>query len=289
MSDKIIQKTIDQLKEYFQKRDDVLMAFLFGSQAKGRAMSGSDWDIAVYFKPAGKIIEFQADRDFTQESEVWGDLIDILQTDNVDLIVLNRAPATLADAAIEGEPLVIKDRGLFTEFMLRVTSEAIDFRQTVKEYAEVYWRSASLNEKDVEIVRKRLIFLNSELNDIEKFYSLDQFAYENDNAKRREAERLIENLMNAAIDISKTFLASEKRTVPGSYKEILRSLYLIPNFSKTLGEQLSEWAELRNILAHEYPDIRWKRIEDFLKRSQPYFEELINGAKDFMLKNKEGV
>ena len=31
--------------------------------------------------------------------------------------------------------------------MLKVTSQAIDFRQLAKNYAEIYWRSASLVKK----------------------------------------------------------------------------------------------------------------------------------------------
>jgi len=45
------QKKIEQLKEYFKKKDSVILAFVFGSISKGNQRSFSDWDIAVYFKP----------------------------------------------------------------------------------------------------------------------------------------------------------------------------------------------------------------------------------------------
>jgi len=54
----------------------------------------------------------------------------------VDFLVLNRAPATVADTALKGLPIVIKDRKRYMDFLLRVTSEAIDFR----EWVEGYWR-----------------------------------------------------------------------------------------------------------------------------------------------------
>lgn len=278
------KQKIQKLKDYFAKREDVVMAFLFGSQARGLSSKISDWDIAVYIKSDNKNIEIEKKKnDFPEASKIWRDLTDILKTDSVDLIILNRTTANIADSAVrEGEPLVIKDRKLYLEFLLKVSREAEDYRKTVKEYAAVYWRSASLNEKDAEIINKRLIFLDSELKDMDKFSKLDQFAYERDNTKRREVERLIENLMNAAIDISKTLLASEKRQVPGSYREILRSLYLIPGFSENLGEQLSDWAELRNILAHEYLDIRFQQIRKFIANSQPYFEDFIKKVKEFL-------
>lgn len=147
---------IENLKEYFEKREDIVMAFLFGSRAKGEESfrENSDWDIAVYFKSPTDKIEIEQERDYPQEQQILGDCVDILKTDNVDFITLNRASATIADAAIRGTSLVIKDRALWLKFMLRVTSQAIDFRQFVKNYAEIYWRSASLVPEDAVALDK---------------------------------------------------------------------------------------------------------------------------------------
>lgn len=242
------------------------MAFVFGSRAKKRLTKTSDWDIAIYFKPLTSTIEWENNRDYPNEDKIWGELIEILGTDNVDLIVLNRAPAGVADSALKGMPIIIKDRRIYLEFMLTVTREAEDYRQTTKEYAQVYWRSTSLSEEDKHILNRRLLFLDTELSDRDKFSSLTQLEYEQDRMARRQVERWIENLVNAAIDIAKTLLASQKRPIPST----------LPNFSSDLGEQLANWAELRNILAHEYLDVRWKRIEDFIKRAEPYFKNLID-------------
>ncbi|HHT9126240.1 MAG TPA: HepT-like ribonuclease domain-containing protein [Candidatus Brocadiia bacterium] len=32
---------------------------------------------------------------------------------------------------------------------------------------------------------------------------------------------------------------------------------------------------MRNILTHEYLDIRWRRIEEFIQKSKPYFKKFI--------------
>jgi len=45
------EEKIKALKDYFARRNDVSMAFVFGSRAKNSAVKISDWDIAVYFKP----------------------------------------------------------------------------------------------------------------------------------------------------------------------------------------------------------------------------------------------
>jgi hypothetical protein len=54
----------------------------------------------------------------------------------VDFIVLNRARSSIASSAIKGRPIIIKDRGLYLDFMLRVTAEAEDYREMVEDY----WR-----------------------------------------------------------------------------------------------------------------------------------------------------
>ncbi len=106
-------KKIQNLKEYFAKREDVVLAFLFGSRAKGYVRVTSDWDIGVYFVPLStRELELETDRDYPAEHEVWGDIEKIVGAE-VDLVVLNRAPASITDIAMRGIPLVIKDQTLW--------------------------------------------------------------------------------------------------------------------------------------------------------------------------------
>ena len=273
-----------KLKDYFKKRDDVLMAFVFGSRSKGYASERSDWDIAVYFKPLHGL-EWEHDREYPAQKKVWADCVDILQTDNVDLVVLNRAPSTVADSAISGIPLVIKDRRLWIEFMLRITQQAEDFRDTVQEYADIYWRSTSLTKQDAEALNKRLVFMTTELRVLSGYTGLTIVEYKENDIKRRVVERTTENLMNATIDISKIILASSKKPIPSTYKEIVRLISSTHYFSVETADKLSSWTELRNILAHEYLDITWRQIHDFLKNSEPYFKQFIESAKKLLKKN----
>lgn len=127
---------IKLLKEYFEGRDDVLMAFLFGSYARAIPHRESDVDIAVYFRPKSGYLEWEEfDIKYEAEDRIWLDVERLLKR-NVDLIILNRARSTIAHSAINGIPIIIKDRGLYLDFMLRVTSEAEDFRETFEDY----WR-----------------------------------------------------------------------------------------------------------------------------------------------------
>ncbi len=128
--------TIKILKEYFEKKEDILMAFLFGSYAKSSVHRESDVDVAIYFRPKTDHLEWEEfDIKYEREDEIWLDLERLLKR-NVDLVVLNRARSSIASSAISGIPIIIKDRGLYLDFMLRVTAEAEDFRETVEDY----WR-----------------------------------------------------------------------------------------------------------------------------------------------------
>jgi predicted nucleotidyltransferase len=130
------EKIMGVLKPYFEQRADIVMAFLFGSCATGAFCGESDVDIAVYFKPRGGRLEWEASGvRYEEEAALWLDVERILGKE-VDLLVLNRAAPSIAESAISGAPILIKDRGLYLDFMLRVTSEAMDFRQFVDEY----WR-----------------------------------------------------------------------------------------------------------------------------------------------------
>ncbi|OGM98835.1 MAG: hypothetical protein A2817_02865 [Candidatus Yanofskybacteria bacterium RIFCSPHIGHO2_01_FULL_39_8b] len=277
---------IKRLAEYFKNRDDVVMAFLFGSRSNHRSHQGSDWDLAVYFKSPDGRLEIEKDHDYPQERQIRGNCIEILRTDSVDVIILNRAPATLADTAIRGIQLVIKDRRLWLEFMLKVTSQAIDYRQLVKSYAEIYWRSASLTLRDADALDKRLIFVNSEFEALKEYFSFSWSEYQGDDKKRKIVERTIENIMNACIDISKIILSSKRRVVPDTYREIVRQAGLIPPFTLEISKRLSDWVDLRNILAHEYLDYRWKEVRDFLENCGPTLQSFLDIAKKFLEENR---
>ena len=99
---------------------------------------------------------------------------------------------------------------------------------------------------------------------------------------RRNLERWIENLVNCSIDISKVLLVVDERRIPQTYKEILREIGTVSSFDEEFGEALSRWATLRNILAHEYLDMRWKSINDFLQSAEPVYKRLVDTVKSLL-------
>lgn len=276
MKDKT-EEIIKKLEEYFQNRTEVLMAFLFGSRAKGYARSGSDWDIAVYL----------THEDREREQVIKRDIEGIVESE-ADVVILNRAPASITWPAIRtGVPLAIKDRRTFLRFMLLVSREANDWYRTSREYYRIFERSASLSEEDREHLQRAVEFLEEELKDFGKFKTLTWQEYQNDRSKKRDLERWAEQLINSMIDISQLILASERKVIPETYKMMVLNLGVITPFNRgDLCEKLSRWTELRNVLAHEYLDYRWKEISAFIQETEGLWGLFLGNVKEFLEEDK---
>ena len=119
-----MKEILEKLKTYFAGRDEVVMAFLFGSAYKGTMTDESDVDIAVYFKSEDDRVDLEAKKSFSTLNEIWRDVERITQR-NTDLVVLNNASASIASVAISNsQPIIIKDRALYWRFYLPITSLA---------------------------------------------------------------------------------------------------------------------------------------------------------------------
>ena len=267
MMDPFIVNKIKSLQDYFHDHQDILMVFLFGSRV-GQSHADSDWDIGIYFKPLLGNLEREVREEFAGEKDIYLDLTRILKTDNIDLVVLNRCPAHLADVIVrEGHPVLIRDRNLYLDFLLTISGEAQDYRMLMQDYFAIYERSASLSQEDRIRLEKRVIFLETELKDFLYYKEFGLADYEGNVHKKREIERWVENIMNTVLDISKIVLSSHKSEIPETYRDTIEKLSKL-GLPDDVIQLLAGWIQLRNILAHEYLDLRWKRIRNFLDQGE---------------------
>lgn len=270
---------IKALKKYFTNSDDVSLAFLFGSQAKERAVAHSDWDIGVYFKPASGDLELEENKFYPEENDILKDLEGILKNE-VDLVVLNRVPSSLVFSVLaKGAPLAINDRRMYLDLLDKSSYEAIDFREFCEDFYKIKQRSRSLSKEDKARLLEIVDFLETEAEDFKKFQNLTWQEYQNQRPKRREVERWIENIVNASLDIAKIILASEKKDIPATYQETLRLLGTTDIFDPVFADRFSQWAKLRNVLAHRYLDLKWGQIQRFIKEASTDVSYFIDKIK----------
>ena len=164
----VSQETLVRLRAYFASKPEILMAFLFGSRAKGIARTSSDWDIAVYCEPRVKEIEYESTTRYAGE-DAWGQDLEHILGHEVDLVILNRAPAHLvAHILTNGITLDIKKRWWYVKLLLITTTLATEWRQLARSYYLTYQRSRSLSEEDTLLLQRAVLFLESEMQDFSR-------------------------------------------------------------------------------------------------------------------------
>ena len=269
-----MNEKIEKLKRYFEEKENVLLAFIFGSSARGVEGEDSDLDIGVYLKNR------------TEEDEIWCEISKIVELE-IDLVVLNDAPATLVSNAFKtGIPFVIKDRKLYWNLYLAKSLEAEDFLEFAESYWRIYSRSASLIPEDKVRLLERIQFLESEYQEMGEFNALTFEEYRQDKAKRRNIERWTENVINATIDIAKIVLAAEKREMPRTYEQALSDFGIFIELEVKEAGELSTFARLRNILAHEYLDVTYERIKKFIVASPSIYEKMFKFLSKYISRSE---
>lgn len=269
----------EKLRTYFEKREDVLLAFIFGSHAKGLSRPSSDWDIAIYCAPR-QWGELETRQTYPAESEIRADVERMISAD-VDLVVLNRARPSLVFSVLNsGILLTNKDIRLYLTLLSRTHYDAVDYWNFVREYRALYERAQSLTPEARALLLGYLTILENELSDADKFSTVTYKEYQEDRDLRRNLERWIENCVMSALDISKIILSSERRDIPQTYKDMLREFGVL-FVSESFADSFSEYANLRNILAHEYLDLRWGKIRSFLEAAQKQYDMFIAAVKKY--------
>jgi len=113
---------VEALQDYFAGQPDVVAAYLFGSQATGKAHPRSDVDTAVLLSEEDDMTRFERRlRLIDGVSEVCGR--------EADVIVLNDAPPLLQHQVLkEGRLLFERDRAARVEFEVRAGKVYADLK-----------------------------------------------------------------------------------------------------------------------------------------------------------------
>ena len=111
-----IELLLSKAEAYLKSRSDVVFAYLFGGLAKKKPMPLSDVDIAIYLSEGVDVVE--------RKMEILGKLMMLLETDEIDLVILNTAPLTLKMKILENKKVIV-DNNPF----LRYSYESLTIRK----------------------------------------------------------------------------------------------------------------------------------------------------------------
>lgn len=126
---RLVTNVEDRIGEVLQRHPDVLVAYLFGSTARGTARPRSDIDVAVLLREDGSVLE--------RRLALMADLAEAMGTNRVDVVVLNEAPVALAYRVLrDGRLLLSRDERARIEHRVTTVDRYIDmepFRRVQEE------------------------------------------------------------------------------------------------------------------------------------------------------------
>lgn len=137
---------------------------------------------------------------------------------------------------------------------------------------------------DKEIIRRKLAVMAENLKALEPIKDMTEDEYMADVYKRKAAERLLQELIEAAIDINTHIIVQTGNTAPDDYYEsFIRAgeLKIIP---LGLAEKLAPSAGLRNRLVHEYDLLEHPLILDAVRKSEELYPQYVKEIEDYISK-----
>jgi len=115
----MFNKKFDEVKKILEAEDNILLAYIFGSQLKGKTGPLSDYDFAVFLsqKPSSQF-----------KYKLKNKLVNVLDPGQVDLIILNDAPIELKYKVIAtGKVIYQKNLAVRVEFEADTLSQYFDY------------------------------------------------------------------------------------------------------------------------------------------------------------------
>jgi uncharacterized protein len=125
----------------FSAFPEVVAVYLFGSAARGTRGKRSDVDLAVLTRAGGT--SRRRSRSLVEYVQA---ACDALGTDDVDVVLLRRAPIALRHEVFrEGKPLLVRDPEALSRFRLESSREYLDTIPLRRTFEEAFFRRVRRN------------------------------------------------------------------------------------------------------------------------------------------------
>lgn len=134
---------------------------------------------------------------------------------------------------------------------------------------------------DADRVRSKLGTLEEYLRGLREKQDSSREAYRRDRDLRDIVERRFEKAIQASLDIAAHIVAAEGFREPENYGELFEILGEEGILTPTTTEDMVEMAGFRNVLVHEYAEIRDDRVYDHLQ-DLDRFEEFAEAVYSFV-------
>jgi uncharacterized protein YutE (UPF0331/DUF86 family) len=134
------------------------------------------------------------------------------------------------------------------------------------------------------ILRRKLAAIVENLRALEPIARMTQTQYLEDLYKRKATERLLQEFIEAAIDINTYIIVQRGQSVPDDYYESFIKAGALQIISSDLAEKLVPSAGLRNRLVHEYNMLEHSVVLDAVRKAEDLYTEYVRQVEDYIEK-----
>jgi len=125
------KEMIEKLAGYFNKQAEIKVAYLFGSMAKGRVGRLSDVDIAIFIDE-----RLERNKRNDLQLKILSDLIALLNTDKIDIVVMNELPILMRYNIIKNG-IILKDDEERAKIEAKILSEYLDRKYYIDRHTKI--------------------------------------------------------------------------------------------------------------------------------------------------------
>ena len=135
---------------------------------------------------------------------------------------------------------------------------------------------------DIDIIRTKIAIILDNLKALEPINEMSRDEYLRDLYKRKATERLLQELIEAAIDINTHIVVGSGYAPPDDYYQSFKRAGELGFLSLDLAEKLAPSAGLRNRLVHEYDRIDHSIILKAVSMAQELYPRYIEEISAFL-------
>ena len=139
-----------------------------------------------------------------------------------------------------------------------------------------------------EIVRRKLLHLDGYLGELEPYREITLDAYLALGGPRRAIERIVQLVIETAVDINLHVATEIEGRPPADYRESFRAAARIGLIPPALAGGLAPSSGLRNVLVHGYANIDDARVHAAIPLVLDGFREYAGAVLDWLDRRPQG-
>ena len=144
-----------------------------------------------------------------------------------------------------------------------------------------------MSPADAAVIRRKLGHIIESLRALTPLARLTPGEYRERLYERKAAERLLQEAIEAALDINAHLIAEHGRAVPEDYYSGFPALAGLGILSRELADQLAPSAGLRNRLVHEYEGLDDARVLAAITTILTLYPQYVGAIEAFLTRGGE--